>query len=354
MAFAASPADLAAALMHLRTATRVLVRIVQFRATSFAQLERAAAKIAWGAWVHPGARVRFRVTCKKSRLYHSDAVAERLATAIRGAVRDVAIVARASDDDDAGDQQTQLFIVRMADDECTISADAAGEALHRRGYRQATAKAPLRETLAAAMLLAAGYDGSLAMYDPFCGSGTIVVEAALIARRIAPGLHRSFAAEAWPGADARAWRAARADANARVLAQAAAPIAGSDRDVGAIAAAQSNAERAGVAADVAFTVAPVSVAVAPAPAGLLVTNPPYGVRTGDRATLRNLYARFGAVARSAFAGWTCALLSADRTPGHDLERQLGLALTPRWRSTNGGIPVRLLAGEISAQRRRTR
>jgi putative N6-adenine-specific DNA methylase len=119
-------------------------------------------------------------------------------------------------------------------------------------------------------------------------------------------------------------------------------MVGSDRDAGAIEAARSNAERAGVAHHIEFFVAPLSTATPPATGGLLITNPPYGVRTGDSATLRNLYARLGTVARDAFAGWSFAMLSADRTRGHVLERQLGMRLTPAWQSTNGGIPVRLL------------
>jgi putative N6-adenine-specific DNA methylase len=229
---------------------------------------------------------------------------------------------------------------------CTISVDAAGAALHRRGYRQALAKAPLRETLAAAMLLGAEWNGSTALCDPFCGSGTIAIEAALLARGVPPGLHRSFAAERWPSADASLWREVRSRAASVVGDALLPPIVGSDRDAGAVEAARANAERAGVGGDIEFAIASVSAVHAPAAAGLLVTNPPYGVRTGDTATLRNLHARFGAVARREFAGWRAAVLSADRTRGHVLERQLGLRLAPAWRSVNGGIPVRLLVGEI--------
>lgn len=321
----------------------MLVRIAEFRATSFAQLERRARGIEWDAWMPPRAAATLRVTCRKSRLYHSDAVAQRIAGAMAERVGGVTL-ADATTDDESSD--AQMFVVRVANDVCTISADASGEALHRRGYRQAVAKAPLRETLAAAMLLGAGWDGSSALFDPFCGSGTIAIEAALIARRIAPGQRRRFAAEQWPSAVVDVWREVRARASERVEPAAGHPIVGADRDAGAIEAARANAERAGVGHDVEFRVASVSDARNIAPAGLLVTNPPYGVRTGDTATLRNLYARLGVVARREFPGWRAAILSADRTRGHVLERQIGLRLTPTWRSKNGGIPVRLLVGDI--------
>lgn len=356
--FAATDEILAAALIQLRTVTRVLVRAVEFRATSFAQLERHARTVPWSEWISPGARVRFRVTCKKSRLYHSDAVAERLERAVTEAVKGVSIanaeppaskVAASDDDardDDARDDDAQLFVVRMAHDVCTISADAAGVALHKRGYRQAVAKAPLRETLAAAMLIGAGWDSTTAVYDPLCGSGTIVIEAAMMARRIAPGLRRKFAAERWPTMKTSVWSAVRAKAESIVLSAPNARLAGSDRDTGAITAARANAERAGVANDVDFRVAAVGAARAAENAGLLIANPPYGIRVGETTALRDLYAQFGRVAREQFAGWRCAVLSADRARGHPLERQMALPLEPAWVSRNGGIPVRLLAGTI--------
>lgn len=348
---------LATALVHLRTVTRVLVRAAEFRATSFAQLEQRARAIPWATWIAPGGRARFRVTCRKSRLYHSDAVAQRLASALVGAVTG-AVIAEGAGDEDDGTEDAQLFVVRMSDNACTVSVDAAGDPLYRRGYRQAVAKAPIRETLAAAMLIGAEWDGQSALYDPMCGSGTLIIEGALLARRIAPGLQRSFAAERWPSARAAPWRMVRADAAAAALPRAPAALAGSDRDAGAIVAARANAERAGVTDDVEFTVAPVSAIRAPAEHGLLITNPPYGVRIGETRELRDLYAALGRVARERFAAWACALLSADRTPGHSLERQLGLDLREIWRTTNGGIPVRLVVGDAggagSTRLRKTR
>jgi putative N6-adenine-specific DNA methylase len=344
VAFAASPRSLATVLMGSRVASRVIVRVASFRTTAFAHLYKQAAAVPWAQWIAPKRRIRLRVTCKKSRLYHSDAVAERVGQAVMASVRGVTVVEGAGDDDAADD--AQLIVVRVAQDVCTISVDAAGEALHRRGWRQAVAKAPLRETLAAAMLAGAGWDGRSALVDPLCGSGTLIIEGALLARRMQPGRARRFAAEQWPGSDAALWRAVRADAASRELPAADIALIGTDRDSGAIEAARANAERAGVAADTEFFAHALSDAEAPEGVGLLVANPPYGIRIGEEAAVRDLYARFGQVARARFGGWRVAFLSADRTPGHALERQLRLPLTPVWRTSNGGIPVRLLVGTV--------
>lgn len=351
-AFETTEPGLARVLIGARTVTRVLVRVAEFRAVSFAQLEQRAGRLEWGAWVAPGARVLLRVTCRKSRLYHSDAVAERVARALTDAVPGVEVLTR-STDDEGEDESAQQFVVRIADNVCAISADAAGAPLHRRGYRLETAKAPLRETLAAAMLIGAQWDPRTPLVDPFCGAGTIVIEAGLLARNIAPGLGRQFGAERWPGASAATWSAARDAAAAEVIPHAAVALVGSDRDDGAVRAARANAARAGLGDHVQFEVRSVSDCRAPAGTGHVVSNPPYGVRIGDADRVRDLYARFGTVLRKEFAGWRCAYLSADRSRGHVLERQLGLNLRPVWYASNGGIPVQLLEGPIVRTRSRT-
>ncbi|HRQ79223.1 MAG TPA: THUMP domain-containing protein, partial [Gemmatimonadaceae bacterium] len=257
--FACDGQGLVRANLHSRLASRVVVRLASFKALAFHELERAARRVEWTRMLAPGASYRLRVTAKKSRLYHSDAIAQRVGEAIERAVAGARRVdGPARDEDESADEtphalgvavdapSAQLFVVRFEHDRCTVSADSSGALLHRRGYRQAVAKAPMRETLAAAMLAAARYDASQPLVDPFCGSGTLLIEAAMMARRIAPGSWRSFAAERWPELPAEAWSRARADAAAQVLPRAAAPIVGADRDAGAVAAALANAERAGV------------------------------------------------------------------------------------------------------------
>ena len=358
VAFAGDEGAVGRVNLWLRTASRVVVRAAAFRATAFHELERGARKVPWERFVAPGGAVRFRVTCRKSRLYHSGAVAERLVEAVRHRLGEApAVVAPAAgapgDEEEEGDD-AQLFVVRLFRDLCTISADSSGALLHRRGYRQAVAKAPLRETLAAAMLMASEWRGDAPLLDPMCGSGTIVIEGALLARGVAPGLAapagggrtRRFAFTAWPGFDGARWDAEVAEAErARAGRRGAAipVIQGSDRDAGGTAAALANTARAGVAGDVEIATRPISAVEPPAGApGWLVSNPPYGVRVGEGDRLRNLYAQLGKVARQRCPGWTVALLMA----AGGLERETGIRFHELLRTANGGIPVRLLAGRV--------
>ena len=357
--FTANSHGLALANLQSRLASRIVVRIAEFKALAFHELERAARKVEWSRMLAPGATFRLRVTAKKSRLYHSDAIAERVADAICRSVSGARRVDGPAKDEDELDERgdhsgphtvgvapdaasAQLFVVRFDHDRCTVSADASGELLHRRGYRQAVAKAPLRETLAAAVLAAVRYDPAKPLVDPFCGSGTILIEAAMMARRIAPGSKRSFAAERWPEMGAAPWREVREAAARAELPKAVSVIVGSDRDAGAIEAALSNAERAGVLDDLVLVQRPLSALVLLEPAGLLATNPPYGTRLSERAPLRDLYARLGQVLRESGAGWRVGMISADR----QLEGHSGLRFAERVRTSNGGIPVRIIEAQV--------
>lgn len=324
--------DLYALNLHLRTASRVLVRMASFRAASFGELERRAEKVPWREFLASGVRPDFEVTCRKSRLYHSGAVEERMVRAVEGAT--------GTPPDGTG--PTQRFVVRLVRDRLVLSADASGEHLHRRGYREATAKAPLRENLAAAVLMASGWTDDDALLDPLCGSGTLAIEAALMARGVPPGWRREFAFQHWPGFDAGAWSGLRAEAEHSIRPAAPAPILASDRDAGAVRFATENAARAGVEADIRFRRAALSEVRPPegwAGGGWLVTNPPWGQRVGDRRALRDLYARLGQVAREHFAGWGLAVLTA----APELAGQLGPGLTEALATRSGSVAVRLWA-----------
>jgi putative N6-adenine-specific DNA methylase len=343
--FDGSAKDMYRANLHSAIASRVLVRCAEFRVTNFAQLERFAARVPWNRWLS-SQPVSLRVTCRKSRLYHSDAVAERVARAMD---RRPETVVDAGDEDAAADAvDRQLFVVRLDHDVCSISADSSGELLHRRGYRMAIGKAPLRETLAAAMLRAVGWPGEGAgglrgpLVDPFCGSGTIAIEGACRARGIPPGSSRCFAFESWPTHDPALWDRLRQDARARVLPSCPVVIRASDRDAGAIEAARANADRAGVTADITFEQRAISAIEPPPSVGWVITNPPYGARARGGADLRDLYARFGSILRVGFAGWHLAMLAADPR----LAGQVGLGrLRCVFSTTNGGIAVQYLATE---------
>lgn len=340
--------DVFRANLWLRTASRVVVRAGTFRARTFFELERHARKLPWERWVTRGRAVRLRVTSKKSKLYHEGAIAERLLGWIDERVGGIGASSGAGrdDEDEGADAEAQLFVVRVARDEVTVSADSSGALLHLRGYRQAVAKAPLRETVAAAMLLASGWRGQAPLADPMCGSGTIAIEGALIARGVAPGIAsadrapRAFAFTGWPGFEAGRWEALVAEARAAVRPAAGVPVVASDRDAGAVEAAEANAARAGVRDDLDLAVRPLSALEPPAGEGWIVSNPPYGIRVGERDPLRNLYAALGRTLRERCPGWTLALLSADRA----LEGQVGVRFEERFRTSNGGIPVRLVVG----------
>ena len=321
--------------LWLRTASRVLVRVAKFRATEFFELEKRAKKIPWEQFVAPGRPVEFRVTARKSKLYHSDAIAARLLAA-------VAHGQKKADSSEPSAFSSQLFVVRVVRDSFEISADTSGELLHVRGYRQAVGKAPLRETLAAALLLATGWTGETPLIDPLCGSGTIAIEGALLARRMAPGLRRPFAFQEWAEFDAAHWKALVADAETGALAGSSISIIGSDRDAGAIESAKANAARAGVTTDVVFSAQALSAMSPPDMPGVVATNPPYGKRASKGTNLRNLYAQLGNILRERCPGWQLALYSPDER----LAKQVDLPLHPMFRTSNGGIKVTALQGLV--------
>lgn len=341
--------------LWLRTAGRVIVRLGRFHASTFFELERRAKKLPWQIFLPPTGDVRLRVTCRKSKLYHSDAVAERVLSAMTAAAsRHVSVGGESSDDDAPEDEPivgvaersrpSQLFIVRIVHDECEISADASGELLHRRGYRQEIAKAPLRETIAAAMVLASGWTAESPLLDPMCGSGTIAIEAAMVARKIAPGASRRFQFMDWPGFDGQLWAEMLAEARTETTVRPV-EIAGSDRDAGAIQAATRNAERAGVGQGVRFRVEAVSGSVraiehSGKDRGWILTNPPYGVRVGASGDLRNLYASLSAPL-AAGSGWRLGVLTSDSA----LVYNTGLKMKARFSTSNGGIPVAFFVSE---------
>ena len=336
--------DLYRANLWLRTASRVLVRLGEFYAAGFPELRRKASRLPWERYLAPGQPVALRVTCKKSRLYHSGAVAERVAGAIADRLGQPSPIVKHDEDAETG--APQLVIVRLANDQCTLSVDSSGALLHRRGYRLATAKAPLRETLAAGMLLASGWDRASPLLDPFCGSGTIPIEAAMLALNIPPGGARRFGFMGWPSFDAGMWLKLLAASSPLPSKTGVGFILASDRDAGAIQAAQANAERAGGADCIGFSCRAVSAIEPPPGPGWIVTNPPYGVRVSASRDLRNLYAQFGNVMRAKCPGWHVAMLcEADND---QLIHNTGLAFDPS-RSlslVNGGLKVKLARGQV--------
>lgn len=320
--FKANNRQLYAANLWLRTASRVLIRLATFRATDFAHLQERASEIDWTEWIPDDHAPEFRVTASKSKLYHTAAVAQRLHQVVGPP---------------SIGEPTQPFVVRIDRDLVTVSVDSGGVPLNHRGWRTELGVAPLRPTMAAAVLLAQGWDGSTPLIDPFCGSGTIAIEAALIARNLPPGGERRFAFQQWKGFESGAWASVNGGAKAAAK-DATITIEASDRDVGAVEATKHNAERAGVAELIDVQKRVVSDLPPATGAGLVATNPPYGKRVGD-GDLRPLYQRFGMVLREHRPEWDLVIVAAD----HRLARSIDRDLRPLKGFGHGGLKVQILS-----------
>jgi putative N6-adenine-specific DNA methylase len=315
--------------LELRGATRVLVRIGAFHAAHLAQLDKLARKFPWGEFLRVDVPVQVEVTCKKSRIYHAGAAAQRIETAIR---------------EELGapiSKEAALSIkARFEDNLCTISIDTSGESLHKRGHKEAIAKAPMRETLATHFLRQCGYDGSETVIDPMCGSGTFIIEAAEIASGLNPGRSRGFAFEHLKSFNGNQWEQMRSNAETK---KPTVRFFGSDRDAGAIRMSMANAERAGVSGITEFRQKSVSELNPPdGPAGLVIVNPPYGTRIGDKKPLFALYAALGQTLLKNFAGWRVGLITTDSS----LAKATGLPFGPPDSPVNhGGLRVLLFKTE---------
>ncbi|QUJ75417.1 class I SAM-dependent RNA methyltransferase [Sulfitobacter albidus] len=310
--------------LQLRGATRVLARIGGFMAFHLAQLDKRSRKFPFGEILRRDVPLRVQVTTKASKIYHAKAAQQRVETALT---------------DTHGltlDAEAALTLkVRIDDNAVTFSLDTSGESLHKRGHKLAVGKAPMRETLAALMLARAGFNGHAPLVDPMCGSGTFPIEAAEIAAGLWPGRSRSFAFEDLASFDAGAYAAMKAGMPAAPDG----PVRfyGSDRDAGAVRMSQQNAERAGVAGMTAFAMAPASDLVAPdGPPGLVMVNPPYGARIGNKKPLYALYGSLGETLKARFTGWRVAMVTSD--PG--LAKTAGLPFGPQGPAiAHGGLKV---------------
>ncbi|MEM6308054.1 MAG: class I SAM-dependent RNA methyltransferase [Pseudomonadota bacterium] len=305
---------------ELRCAVRVLLRVAEFRAMHLAQLDKRARKVDWAAWLPAGTAIQVEATCRKSKIYHNRAAAERVVRAVVNGADAV-----------LSDRPAVRLKVRIEDDLCTISIDTSGDALHKRGHKGAVGKAPLRENLAAMCLRACGYSPGEPLVDPMCGSGTFPIEAAEMAIGLQPGRSRDFAYQHLHFA---------AQASAVPDSRTVAPLFfGYDRDQGAIQSCAANAKQAGVGGVVQFAQQPVSDLRPPmAQQGLVIVNPPYGARIGNKKQLYGLYGAFGHVMRDHFKGWRVGLVTSEPA----LAQATGL----HWAQTigpfpNGGLKVTL-------------
>jgi putative N6-adenine-specific DNA methylase len=338
-------ADAWRANLWLRCAVRVLWRQARFQAGDQDELHRGVQEIDWARFVRPEGTLVVDAQTRESALDHSQFVAQRTKDAIVDQMR-----ARSGTRPSVDKLEPDLRVhVHLWRNRATVSIDTSGESLHKRGWRIHQGRAPLAETLAAALVLLSGWDRRAPLLDPFCGSGTIPIEAGLVAGNVAPGLFRfdsAFGFERLPGHDASAFSRLKAEARAAIAIPPKLRLLGWDRDEARIVQARANAERAGLSERIEFGVGDAT-SIEPKRGwnAWIVTNPPYGERVGDARELLELYRRFGALLHQRCGGYHVAILSGNPV----LARELGLDLgqpTPLW---NGAIECQLLRGELASQ-----
>lgn len=298
----------------------IRVRLGTFKAHSFDEFEAGLQRLPWNAYFRRQESVRVSATCKKSALYHSDAVAQRTAAVI---------AKRLGGKEPEGTEWPQVF-VRMSKDTASVSVNATGERLHKRGYRIHIGRAPLRETLAAALIRASGC-GAGPLWDPFCGSGTLIIEGLLSARN-APTTGRRYAFEAWPTHDQSAYSAM---VSLLVQSSTKQSALASDIDQNEVAAARSNSARAGVGDAVQFEVGDFGRVVPPKNA-VLITNLPYGKRAG---VSDELFRRFGTFLDKHDNLQSVFVLTGSPS----FEKLTARKWRPVLSFSNRGVPVRFLA-----------
>ena len=315
--------------LWLRSADRVLIQVGQFEALDFGELFDRTNALPWEDWLPENAYFPVRGKSVRSQLH---------STPDCQAIVKKAIVERLKQRykkvwfEENGPNYT--IEISMLKDRATLTIDTTGPGLHKRGYRKHAGEAPLKETLAAAMIQLSYWNSGRMLLDPFCGSGTIPIEAAMIGRRIAPGLHRTFIAEEWPLLTPNVWQQARTQARDSILPKIDAPIVGSDIDESIIKLAQHHAHLAGVPNDIRFEhrdFAKMSSSDL-LPFGCLIANPPYGERLGEIEEAEALYDRLGLFCNRLNA-WSMYVLTSHK----EFERLFGKRCERRRKLFNGGI-----------------
>lgn len=318
--------------LHSRTASRVLLRLTKSGYRNEQDIYKAAKNIRWTDWFDLEQTFKVKVEGKRAQVKSLDFVGLKIKDAVCDVFRD-ACGARPSVGKIRPDIRIHAFIDER---DIQIFIDTSGEALFKRGYRQDTGEAPMRENLAAGLLLLAGYDGTQPFQDPFCGSGTIVIEAAWIATRRAPGLMRRFGFEKLKNFDAALWKKLQHEAETQIR-PAPAPISGSDNDRHMIRAAVANAQAAEVNTFIRFEVKDAQDTRPNGEGGILISNPPYGVRLAEVQALQALYPQLGAWLKQHYAGWLAGMFTGDR----DMPKFMRLSPKRKIPLYNGNLDCRL-------------
>lgn len=333
--------------LESRIASRILWRITGGPYRHEQDIYQMSFAPRWTDWFEPTRTIRVDVSAIKSPLTSLNFITLKIKDAVCDKVR-LLSRRRPNVDTRAPDIPIQAH---LTDRDFTLYLDTTGEPLFKRGLRRRTGAAPLRENLAAGILRLAGWHPGIPLLDPMCGSGTILVEAALLALDMAPGLGRQFAFEKFKNFDARRWRELRRKSAARQKPKKLLAIYGSDIDPAALQAARANLAAAGVAECVALECADVLDITAPTPEGIIASNPPYGVRLGEQQRLAEFYPRLGDLLKERFTGWRAYFVSADMR----LPKLIHLAVARRVPLFNGALECRLfeykmVAGRMPRQR----
>lgn len=325
-----------------RLATRILVKVVEGAYTREDDIYRLARTVVWSDWFAVGKTLRVNVTAIKSPLRSLEFVTLRIKDAICDTFRDEC-GERPSIDTREPDVRVQGF---LTENRCTLYLDTSGAPLYQRGLRQKTVSAPLKENLAAGMLRLSGWQPGVPLLDPMCGSGTLLLEAVQLALNVAPGGRREFAFEKFENFIPAVWKRMKEESEAGTLTPAdlqkkfgtaTLNIHGSDIDPVAYRATLANLDRAGWLDAVVLANADLLDLQAPAPAGVMLSNPPYGVRLSEQDELAGFYPELGRVMKQSFAGWNCYLLSADTR----LPKLVGLKPGRKTPLFNGDLECRL-------------
>lgn len=319
--------------LESRIATRILWRVGKGRYTSEEDIYKAAYALPWHDWFAVGRNFMVKVTASKSPLKSLEFVTLRIKDAVCDRFR-TEVGSRPYIDTKTPDVRVHAY---LTDSLYELFLDTSGAALFQRGLRRASIEAPLRENLAAGILKLSGWQPGMPLLDPMCGSGTFLLEAAMMALNIAPGSGRSFGFEKLKNFDAAVWQKIRSLAQAKAKPVSFQKIYGSDNDLRAVRIAKQNLQAAGLLEAVQLAKADITEAVPPAGEGILVANPPYGVRIGEDEELAALYPKIGEALKRKFAGWNTYFLTSDMR----LPKLMRLSPSKRTPLFNGPLECRL-------------
>ncbi len=318
---------------------RVLWQLKVFPCQDADDLYRGIQSLDWQQYLTPDYTLAVSATGKTAQLNHTHYTALQVKNAIVDQQQQ-----SLGDRSDVDTQHPDVRVnVHLHRDCCTVSLDSSGSSLHRRGYRPAVGAAPLKESLAAALIELSGWQPHQPFLDPLCGSGTLPLEAGLKALNIAPGQFRQeFGFASWPDFDADQFDQLLQDAERRQQQRLTAPILGSDRNPAVIDQARTNAKRCGLDPYLEFEQRELAAVEAPADNGILLCNPPYGERLGDEKALGPFYKLLGDVLKQRFKGWTAFVLSGNK----GLAQSIGLKSAQRIPIYNGSLPCQLMKYEL--------